>query len=176
MNLHAESDSSRKITLEFNIGISSNIDSSVKHFDRTGLAYSGRIMWEPEHLLRIGIYSASINIARYKQNNVKTQYGITNVDNSLGVYPIILVFNMKIWVIDLYSGIGPAYLWSSITAFNETSTSYEWDYAISASIAYKYKIKKHLYLNSELEYLALPEIFKNIYKLSVGIKYDLYEW
>jgi hypothetical protein len=176
LKLNAESDHSRKISVEFNIGISSNIDSSIKHFNRTGFAFSGRIMWEPEHLLRIGITSGSLNIAHYKENNVKTKFGTTNIENYLGVYPIILVFNMKIWYFDVYTGLGPAYVWSSITAFNETSVSYEWDYAVTASLGYKYKIIKNLYLNSEIEYLALPELFKNIYKVSIGIKYDLLEW
>jgi hypothetical protein len=175
-NLNAETEDKRKITFEFNIGISSNIDSSIKHFNRTGLAYSARIMWEPEHLLRIGITTGSLNIAHYKENIVKTKFGTTNIDNYLGVYPIILVFNMKIWYFDVYSGLGPAYVWSSISAFNENSESYEWDYAVTASIAYKYKIIKNLFMNSEIEYLALPELFKNIYKVSVGIKYDFLEW
>ena len=175
-NLKAETENKRKITIEFNTGISSNIDSSIKHFNRTGLAFSARLMWEPEHLLRIGIESGRYNIAHYKENNVMTKFGATDIDNGLGVYPIIVVFNMKLWYFDIYSGLGPVYVWSSISAFNETSESYEWDYAVTASIAYKYKIIKNLYMNSEIEYLALPELFKNIYKISVGIKYDLIEW
>ena len=162
----------RNFSLYLNAGISSDLDSIAKHSDRTGIAISIRFMWEPEHLLKVGVETSLLNITSFKQKNADTEFGKTDIDNKLRTIPILMIAEMELWDIGIIGGYGPAYVYSEINAFDESSVSGEWDYCLMAGLNYSYLIYDKFYIDAEAKYYTLPELFKNLISFQAGIKYS----
>jgi len=161
--------------LYLNAGYSSDMDSVAKRMDRTGLALSTRIMLSSKHPFSLGIELAYLNISHYKEKNVNTQFGITDIDNKLNCLPLLFIVNYKMFNFDVSGGYGPVYINSQINAFGEISQSSEWDYALMFSLGYNFKIIDNLSLNVTFKYLNIPPLFKELLSLQAGILLKLFE-
>jgi len=141
-----------------------------------GFVGTVRFMWEPDRLLRIGLETGFIHLAHSKEENIETEFGITNRANSLNAFPLTLIFNMKIMKIELILGIGASLIQSKINAFDEISESSVITSAKLFGVGYSFPLSENSFLGTELKYFVFstPEISS----LAIQLKYKIriYKW
>lgn len=160
-------------SITMGIGLSSDLDSISKHTDRSGLAFNLKFLIKSYTNLSLGLETSFINISKFKFKNVQTNYGITDIDNSLTAIPILFVAQHKLYFLEIYGGYGPALVMSKINSFGEISESSEWDYSLMAGIQYSYNINPNLSINIEGKYYTIPPLFKNILNGHLSFSYKL---
>lgn len=168
-------DSSESInySITMGIGLSSDLDSISKHTDRSGLAFNLKFLVKSYTNLSMGFEISYINISKFKQKNVPTVYGLTDIDNSLTAIPILLVAQHKLYFLEVFGGYGPSFVMSKIDSFGEKSNSNEWDYSLMAGIQYSYNINPNFSVNIEGKYYTIPPLFKNILNANISLTYKL---
>ena len=155
------------------IGLSSDLDSIAKHNDRSGLALNLKFLVQSYNHLSLGLETAYINISKFREKNVQTDYGSTDVDNRLTAIPILFVAQHKLYYFQIFGGYGPAYIISSIDCFDDKSVSTEWDYSLMAGISYSYNFHSKISINLDFKYYTIPSLYKNILNGQLSFTYKL---
>lgn len=137
--------------MSLGVGCWFSTDTLIQIDSRTGLSFILRAMWKSEHLLRIGIELGWLSIADFNNDNYESDYGTTNVFASLDAIPLMLVFDMYLWGIDFYTGLGYYKVMSKIDSFVETIRSSQWNVGYYVSIAYKFQIIENISLCSDVK-------------------------
>ncbi len=89
--------------------------------DRRGQAYSLRLLWYPDHRLRMGLESGWTTLYSYELKNVETSFGETDASLSLSAVPLLAVFSMQIiGPISLSAGVGGYIVRSHAKSFDVT--------------------------------------------------------
>ncbi len=89
--------------------------------DRRGQAYSLRLLWYPDHRLRLGLESGWTTLYSYELKDVETSFGETDASLSLSAVPLLAVFSMQIvGPISLSAGIGGYIVRSHAKSFDVT--------------------------------------------------------
>jgi hypothetical protein len=92
-----------------------NVPSSIQ---RGGLSGSLRVMWHPDHLLRVGIESGWTRFFSYSIS------GPANASLSLSAVPLLLVFSMPISEqINIFAGAGGYFVSSRLVAATTVSVT-----------------------------------------------------
>jgi hypothetical protein len=154
----------------------------ITDMDQSGLNQNGfigsfRIMWEPEHLLMIGLESGYNSLYTYEESNLDTDFGTTDAKSSLSAIPLFLVLNMKITShVNLLVGYGPSFLETSFDAFgwHTESTQVSTSYFVAA--AYNYPLNQRLFIGGELRYYRIHKIEDGTLSLQATISYRLFSW
>jgi hypothetical protein len=106
-------------------------------------------MWQPDHRLMIGLQASYIALPGEQKENVNTEFGKTDFKAGLRTAPILLVFGMKIWELNIYGGMGVGRVTSSIEAFGEIASGYEWNNAIYTGVGYRCDFSRYFGLGIE---------------------------
>lgn len=86
--------------------------------DRSGYAFSGRLMWHPDHRLRVGLESGWTTFYAYDLTDVETSFGVTDAELSLTAVPLLVVFSMPVWEgLELHAGTGGYLVHSHAVSF-----------------------------------------------------------
>ena len=139
-------------------GLIANIDSKNNIFDNIFYSPSIRVLWEPNHLLNIGLESSYLTMLKQDSSIVSTSFGTTIYKARLNAIPILLVFNMKVAKIDLYYGIGLSYVTSRLEAFSDRVIVSNWYYCYDLAIAYKYPLSKKIDIGIEAKSYFFPKL------------------
>ncbi|MHC1736898.1 MAG: hypothetical protein AB9882_02675 [Ignavibacteriaceae bacterium] len=144
--------------------------------DIPGFTGGLRLMWEPDKLLRIGLHTGYLQLARSKEEYIQTEFGETKRSSALNVYPLTVTFNMKVYYFELILGLGAGFVTSKINAFNETSESSVITSAKLYGIGYLHNFNKDISLGGELKYYSFstPEV-TNL-TIEIKGKYAFLEW
>ncbi len=145
--------------------------------DRNSFNIAGRIMWEPEHLLSIGIESGYIPLYSLDVDNYSTIFGTTDVELSLTAIPFFLTFGMKIFPhFIIYGGVGGASLNSTADYFENRVVSTSWTNAYQLSCEYIFYEKKGIEFGSEFKWINFSKIEDSALLLQIKMKYILYSY
>jgi hypothetical protein len=167
-------------TLSTEIGIGySRYFTSVDYTDLNKNGFSGtlKIMWNPEHLLSIGLetgyqYLYSIDISDYN-----TELGTTDFSASMYTIPVIIVFAMKVASnIKLIAGSGMYLLYNSGSLFDIPLESSQISVGAHAGISYTYPISNSIALGGELAYSYFSKIQDSGVTLQFLFVYDFFEY
>ena len=167
-------------TLSTEIGIGySRYFTSIDYSDLNKNGFSGtlKIMWNPEHLLSIGLetgyqYLYSIDISDYN-----TEFGTTDFSASLYTIPVIIVFAMKAAPnIKLVAGSGIHLLFNSGSLFGVPLESSQISIGAHAGISYTYPISNSIALGAELAYSYFTKIQDSAVDLKFLFVYDFFEY
>lgn len=168
-----------KVNIVINGGYSyyiSSLRTNLIHKYQPG--FSARIIWQPEHKLRVGIESGYRRIySLYKDNFVSPEFGSTSVDIEFSVVPIFLVFNMEIFEgMEIDAGIGELVLYTYTNSFGNVvnSTGYSTGYILGAS--YYYTLNAKFMIGSNLEWMYIAKIEDAILALNLSVKYSLFTY
>lgn len=139
---------------------------------KNGFSGTIRIMWEPEHLLSIGLESGYLQL--YKLDNQQVgeppiTFGITS---SLNTVPIIVVLSMKI--IDNFKlsvGSGMFILYSQIDAINNPVKSSQLSTGSYFAVNYFYPLTDILFIGGELKYYYINKIEDGDLSLQIALQY-----
>jgi hypothetical protein len=130
-----------------------------------------RIMWQPDHLLRVGLESGWTNFYSYKveDNNVKGKVNVQSI-------PILLVFSMPVFQrFNVYAGPGGYIITSKLnyqTQTNSTTLSLGW----MAAVSFEYPLNDKLGLVSELKWLDSFETKDQSLTVQIQLRWKFLTW
>lgn len=145
--------------------------------NKNGFSGTVRVMWNPEHLLSIGLetgyqYLYSIDISDYS-----TEYGTTNFSASMYTVPIFMIFSMKISPnVKLSAGSGMYLLYNSGELFGDQLNSNQLSIGARAGIAYTYPINNSISIGGELLYSYFSKIQDQTIAIQFMFIYDFLKY
>jgi len=138
---------------------------------------TAKVMWQPEHLLRVGIESGYLSFYSYKQTGFISEFGTTDVKSSLSAVPIILVFAMELFDnFEVSSGVGVYFLFSEIDSYNNKVSSSVFSNGYYASLSYFHSLNHDISIGGELKYYYLSKIEDADISLQFVLKYNFLEY
>jgi hypothetical protein len=152
-------------------------DMHLTGLNKNGYAGTLKLMWQPDHLLRVGLETGYYRLYSIEQNNIKTEFGPTNAHSSLGAYPIILNWAMQIIDdLEIFAGIGTTFLKTSFKSFGieANSTQLSTSYIIGGT--YTHEMSNKIKLGGELKYYRINKIEDGSLTLQFIFVYTLFDW
>ena len=143
----------------------------------TPYTFTVRGMWQPEHLLRIGLETGYVPIYFLKTKLYDTVYGDTDVKLSLSSIPIVAIFSMKTYdYLEIFGGIGGFILISDVTSFGNRVTNTSWSNVYEFGMNYLYPVSDKIKIGAELKsyYILKLENFDLVFQFM--IKYKFYSF
>lgn len=172
-------DTTYKVNAVFGLGYSyfiSSLDNLVG-FNPHSFNATAKVMWQPEHLLRVGIESGYLSFYSYKQSSFTSEYGTTEVKSSLSAVPIILVFSMELFDnFEIASGVGVYFLFSEIDSYNNKVSSSVFSNGYYASLSYLHPLNDDLSIGGDLKYYYLSKIEDANLSMQLVLKYSFLEY
>jgi hypothetical protein len=173
-----ESEATYGVSLYLGAGYSRFVtDLDIPGLNKNGFTGTVRLMWEPEHLLSVGLETGYIRLYSFQRNDLTTEFGTADVSSSLSSVPIRATFSMRIVEsVQLTLGLGGFLLFSRVTTpDNETSaTQYSTGGFVAAS--YMKKIGHRLHLGGEVQYSLINKIQDNTLGIQLVLAYRLLEY
>ncbi|MFC2130428.1 hypothetical protein ACFLSQ_03235 [Bacteroidota bacterium] len=169
----AVQDSTFRIMLDISVGYTASADTN---FLSGGITPSLRLIWEPDHRLNIGFETGLLHIEHHSIEEKLYESGITDFYASLNAIPILAVFNMEVWKIDVYAGMGVSYVWTEIEAFDEKVISDDWNYCMMFSGGYTYMFTDWIGLGAEFKSYFFTKLDKRVGGLQLKLKWSLMKW
>ena len=165
-----------KFLVEGGGGYGLSKDSMSQAVARQGLAGTLRILWKPEHRLAVGIETGYLEIASLSDEVIRNEFGTSKLRASLKAIPVMAVFDMDVWNLHVYTGLGYYHVHSTVAVGDEEVTSALWNVGFYLSAAYKYPLADDVALCGELKWCSIGELGKTILLAQVFISYRLFEW
>ncbi|MCH7962568.1 MAG: outer membrane beta-barrel protein [Bacteroidetes bacterium] len=148
------------VTTYINAGYSRFISElDFKDLNKNGFTGTIRIMWEPEHLLSIGIESGYLQLY-----DISTQLTIQdtitfNGSSELTAVPILAVFSMELFEnFKISVGSGMFLLTSKVDALGNPVNSNQVSTGVLGSASYYYPLSHTISLGGEIKYYLINKI------------------
>ena len=162
------------ISTEIGVGYSRYF-TTMDYDDLNKNGFSGlvKVMWNPEHLLSIGLetgyqYLYSIDISNYD-----TEFGTTQFKASMYAVPVFIVFAMKVSPnVKLTAGTGMHLLYNSGEIFGDKIESNQISIGAHAGVAYTYPINNSMSIGGELVYSYISKLQDQTVALQFIFVYD----
>jgi len=145
--------------------------------NQNGIASSFSVMWQPEHLLSIGVESGYHSLYTYEERGIETDSLTTDAKSSLSSIPVFFVIAMQITPsINISGGFGPSLLKTSFDAFgwHTKSTQVSTSYYVASS--FNYPLNKKLSLGGELRWYRIQKIEDGTLSFQITLGYRLLSW
>ena len=152
-------------------------DMDQSGLNQNGIASSIRVMWQPEHLLRIGLESGYNSLYTYEESNIETDFGPTDAKSSLSSIPVFFVIAMQITPsITIYGGVGPSFLKTSFDAFGWHTKSTQISTSYYMAAGYHHPLNQKFTLGGELRWYHIQKIEDGTVSLQISLGYQLLSW
>lgn len=136
-----------------------------------------RVMWKPEHLLRIGIETGLTQVYYVKTDNIPTPFGTTNFTSSLNAVPILLALSMPLAEhVDVYVETGSYLLYSSTKSFGSTVTSSALSVGYALGLSYMTELDGDWGIGGEIKWQHMDRYSDDNIMLHVMVSYQFLEW
>jgi hypothetical protein len=140
--------------------------------NKNGFSGTIRLMWEPEHLLSIGLESGYV---RLYNSNTQTSIGNGNtftLTSELNAVPILSVFSMKIINnLKLSIGSGIFIITSKVDSLNNPVSSDLVSTGILIGGSYLYPVSSFISLGGEIKYYHINKIEDGGLNFQVSLQY-----
>jgi hypothetical protein len=169
-------------TYYLNINAGAGYARYITDMNQSGLNQNGiishiRIMWEPEHLLRIGLESGYNSLYTYEESVTDTEFGSTDARSSLISIPLFLVISMEIIPsLNLTTGFGPSFLKTSFEAFGYQNESTQISTSYYVASSYSYPLNEKFSLGGEIRWYRIQKIEDGTLSLQLMFQYRLFSW
>lgn len=149
-------------------------DLDTEGMNKSGFNGSIRFMWEPEHLLRLGIETGYLQFYSLSQSNVDTEYGKTDIESRLTAIPFLFMFSMEIFEnFELNIGNGFYSLTSTVDSYGNKVSSTQLSTGLLVSGSYYYALNESLSLGGEVKWNYVQKINDGSLSLQFLIKYAI---
>jgi len=166
------------LTAEFGAGYSryfTTIDND--ELNKNGFAGSVRVMWNPEHLLSIGLETGYQYLYSIDVTNIETEFGTSDFSASMVSIPIFIAITMRVTPkIKLIAGSGMFLLSNNGTAFGDELSSSQISIGAHAGIAYVYPLNNLISIGGELQYSYYSKIQDQTFALQFLFIYKFLEY
>ena len=166
------------LTTELGFGYSryfTTMDCSA--LNKNGFSGTFRVMWNPEHLLSIGLETGYQKLYSIDVNNLESEFGTTDFTASMASVPIFIVFAMRLSPnIRLIGGSGMKLLFNSGNLFSDPLESNQISIGFNAGISYIYPINKSVSIGGETFYSYFSKIQDQTIAIQFLFIYNFLEW
>jgi hypothetical protein len=166
-------DSEYAVTAYINAGYSRFISElDFEDLNKNGFSGTIRLMWEPEHLLSIGIESGYLHL--YDINTQVTyQDTITfNGSSELTAVPILTVFSMELFEnFKISVGSGMFLLTSKVDALGNPVNSNQVSTGVLGAASYYYPLSHTISLGGEIKYYLINKIEDGSLNFQFSLQY-----
>jgi hypothetical protein len=169
-------DTTYKVLVEFGSGYGLSKDSVFQAVSRYGITGMVRVMWKPDHRLKTGIETGWLRIASIHNEEIKNEFGTVKLNATMNAIPAMVVFDMDLWRLNLYTGLGYYYVLSTIGAENDEITNTKWNVGFYLALAYKHPMSRTINLCGELKWCSIGELGKTILLAELFLSYNIFEW
>jgi len=166
-------DSEYAVTAYINAGYSRFISElDYEDLNKSGFSGTIRLMWEPEHLLSIGIESGYLQLYDIS-TQITYQDTITfNGSSELSAVPIIGVYSMELFNnFKLSVGSGIFLLTSKVDALGNPVNSNQVSTGVLGSASYYYPLSHTISLGGEIKYYLINKIEDGDLNFQVSLQY-----
>jgi len=166
-------DSEYAVTAYINAGYSRFISElDYEDLNKSGFSGTIRLMWEPEHLLSIGIESGYLQLYDIS-TQITYQDTITfNGSSELTAVPILAVYSMELFEnFKLSIGSGMFLLTSKVDALGNLVNSNQVSTGVLASGSYYYPLSHTISLGGEIKYYLINKIEDGDLNFQVSLQY-----
>lgn len=155
----------------------SQFDITPEGLQRNGFGGTLRVMWKPEHLLRLGLETGLTQVYYVKTENVQTGFGATDFTSSMNAVPILLALSMPLTErIDVYAGMGSFLLYSNTESFGSNVTASAMSVGFSLGVSYMTPLEGDWGIGGELKWYHLDKFSDDTITLQVMVSYRFLEW
>lgn len=150
-------------------GIPSHSNADVKRHAPIGTL---RVLWHPDHRLRVGIESGYTTFYSYTLSGINN----TNGNLQLNAIPMLLEFSMTIYKnFHIYVGAGTYLLTTHLEYAGEVRSRF-YSNGWMAGAAYIYPLNDNLGLAAELKWLNAAETRDAAFALQAQFVWKFYKW
>ncbi len=136
---------------------------------RAGFAGTVRVMWHPDHLIRLGIESGWTKFYQYT-------FGSQNQGEMvLSGVPLLAVWSMNVLKVDLFAGAGYYYMNSNLN-YQGTVNAYTWSLGWMAAASYTQPLSDKLGVAGEIKWMNPVESQDAVVTLQVQLVWKILEW
>ena len=123
---------------------------------QNGLSGTVRLMWKPEHLLRLGFETGYHYVYGVKVESFTNEFGTTDARSSMHVLPILLVFSMPVLQgFDVWAGVGAGLLTSHVEFFGEATNASSYTPYGYVGVSYMYPVGEQVCVGGEARYMYM---------------------
>jgi hypothetical protein len=145
--------------------------------NQNGFSGTVRVMWNPEHLLSLGLESGYQYLYSLDVSDFSTEFGNTNVKASMYTVPIFIVFAMKVLPnIKLTAGTGAYLLFNSGEAFGDELSSNQISIGAHVGASYTYPINNSMAIGGELLYSYFSKLQDQTVAIQFIFVYDFFRY
>lgn len=174
-----EADSNEyKISSEVGGGYSRFFSSiSMDNFNKNGYTTSLRFLWQPEHLLAVGVESGYYHLYSYRKGGVESEFGKSDVKISMVSLPVLLMFRMRIHEnVHLYAGSGILVLYNQGEMFGDKFNSSEISIADHVGASYSWMVSSQLRVGAEFKYTYIFKLEDAYVSMQLFAAYNLFSY
>jgi hypothetical protein len=171
-------DTTYSLTTEIGLGYSRYFTTmDYSDLNKSGFSGTLRIMWNPEHLLSIGLETGYQYLYSIDVKNIQTEFGTSNFSASMVSVPIFIAIAMKLTPnIKLIGGSGTYLLFNNGNLFGDELKSSQISIGAHAGIVYLYPLSNRISIGGELQYSYYSKIQDQTLALQFYFVYKFLEW
>jgi len=171
-------DTTYSLSTEIGVGYSRYFTTmDYDDLNQNGFSGTVRVMWNPEHLLSIGLETGYQQLYSLDVSDFSTEFGNTNVSASMHTVPIFIVFAMKVLPnIKLSAGSGAYLLFNSGEAFGDELNSNQLSIGAHVGASYTYPINNSMAIGGELLYSYFSKLQDQTVAIQFLFVYDFLKW
>ncbi|MBE0572221.1 MAG: outer membrane beta-barrel protein [Ignavibacteriaceae bacterium] len=145
--------------------------------NQNGFSGTVKVMWNPEHLLSIGLETGYQYLYSLDVSDYSTEFGNTNVKASMYTVPVFIVFSMKVLPnIKLSAGSGVYLLFNSGELFGDELSSNQISIGAHMGISYTYPINNSMAIGGELLYSYFSKLQDQTVAIQFLFVYDFFRY
>jgi hypothetical protein len=171
-------DTTYSLSTEIGVGYSRYFTTmDYDDLNQNGFSGTVKVMWNPEHLLSIGLETGYQQLYSLDISDYSTEFGNTNVSASMYTVPIFIVFAMKVLPnVKLSAGSGVYLLFNSGEAFGDELSSNQISIGAHVGASYTYPINNSMAIGGELLYSYFSKLQDQTVAIQFVFVYDFLKW
>jgi len=171
-------DTTYSLSTEIGVGYSRYFTTmDYDDLNQNGFSGTVKVMWNPEHLLSIGLETGYQQLYSLDISDYSTEFGNTNVSASMYTVPIFIVFAMKVMPnVKLSAGSGVYLLFNSGEAFGDELSSNQISIGAHVGASYTYPINNSMAIGGELLYSYFSKLQDQTVAIQFVFVYDFLKW
>ena len=161
------------VTAYINAGYSRFISElDYEDLNKNGFSGTIRLMWEPEHLLSIGLESGYLQLYDITTQITYEDTITFNGSSELTAVPIIAVYSMELFEnFKLSVGSGIFLLTSKVDALGNPVNSEQVSTGVLGSVSYYHPLSQTISLGGEIKYYLINKIEDGDLTLQLSLQY-----
>ena len=144
---------------------------------RDGLGASVRVMWKPEHLLRVGLETGITQVYSVQRKGVQSPFGVTDFSSYLNAIPLALTFSMPLTnSLEGYIGSTSYLLFSKTESYGNSTTGFMLSIGFSAGLTYLWMINDEWRVGTEVKWYHIEKSRDDNVMVYLVFSYPIIDW